>query len=174
MKRNDKGFTLIEILVSVSILGIVMVVLSQSIVLGFQTYIKTETMLTNSRGKQLMASYFTRDVQNTSTADTTTASCVVTTGVGGQTIVVNMTGTDFNGVAVNYVYARDSVANTLYRHVCTGAADESQLIAGDVSSSSAACYSTTYTAGPCDTAPVVRVTITTSAGTYSIDGRRRQ
>ncbi|MDQ1725570.1 MAG: hypothetical protein QOG52_2598 [Frankiaceae bacterium] len=169
MRRGDSGFTLAELLVSITIIGVVMGVMGQAIRMGYSTFSQTDQMLRDSHGKQMLAAYFTRDVQDATTADTTSGTCVPV----GETKIVALPGIDISGAAQVVVYSFDGPGQTLYRHACTGAVDDPYIVARSVTSVTLTCLSATYTAGPCNSAPVVRLTVATTSGSFDEDGRRR-
>ncbi len=171
MKRGDAGFTLAELLVAITIMGTIMVVMGQSIVLGFSTFTDTEKLLKDSHGKQMLAAYFLRDVQNATQVDSTSGSCVPAT----ESIVVSLTATDISGSAIVAVYSYG--AGTLVRHICGGSGDPAQPVATGLTAVPTyvcfAAYAATPTPIACNGAPVVRLSLVTATGAYTEDGRRR-
>ena len=171
MKRDDAGFTLAELLVAITIMGIITVVMGQSMLLGFSTYAQTDTLLKDSHGKQMLATYFMRDVQNATQVDSTSGSCVP----ASESIVVALPATDVQGTAIvaSYSYA----GGTLIRHVCGASPDPAQIVATGLTAVPTYFCFAAYAASPapiaCNGAPVVRLSLVTGTGAYTDDGRRR-
>jgi len=67
--RRDAGFTLPELLVSISILGVVMVVLAGAVIGWLRYSDSTTKQLSVSHDVQLSAAYFARDVASMGTRD---------------------------------------------------------------------------------------------------------
>ncbi len=74
MSRQD-GFTLIELIVGVAILGIVFSVLTASMVVGFRTTDATQTRLSESHDAHQTSAYFATDVGSAETASLDDSGC---------------------------------------------------------------------------------------------------
>ena len=61
--RDEAGVTLIELLVSVSLLGLLMSALSGALFVGLRTTNDTQTSLGQSNAEQLVSTYLTKDIQ---------------------------------------------------------------------------------------------------------------
>jgi prepilin-type N-terminal cleavage/methylation domain-containing protein len=64
---SDDGFTLVELLVSISILGMIMVVLTTAVFMGLRATKDANGSMDESNAASLTAVYFTRDVQGAET-----------------------------------------------------------------------------------------------------------
>jgi prepilin-type N-terminal cleavage/methylation domain-containing protein len=76
-ERGDDGFTLVEMLVCIVVLGIIFTVLTGALMIGLRSTSNVSVKFDESNAAQLTALYFTRDVQGaqTVTLDDATASC---------------------------------------------------------------------------------------------------
>jgi prepilin-type N-terminal cleavage/methylation domain-containing protein len=140
MKRSgagDAGFTLIELIMAIVIMGIITVPLGNFVLSYFENYTQTESRLAGSHDIQIAAAYFSDDVANVGLRDATapyalqpsvsTAPTGTYCGSGlGATLVLlkwddwtvsssggNNTGTD-NVHSVAYV----AISGTLHRVYC--------------------------------------------------------
>lgn len=69
--RSERGFTLPEVLLAVIISSILFAVMAQATIIGFKTIDNTNDRLAGSNDTQLVASYFTGDVDSADTISTT-------------------------------------------------------------------------------------------------------
>lgn len=74
-RPRQEGFTLVELVVAIAILGIIAVVLTEAVVLGFRTTDGTAANVSRSVATRTVASYLTTDVQRAETVSTTDADC---------------------------------------------------------------------------------------------------
>jgi prepilin-type N-terminal cleavage/methylation domain-containing protein len=187
MKRDRaSGFTLVELLVAVAILGIVGSVLSGVIMLGFGSYTDTSTRLNESNDRQIVADYFTRDVQSARTLALSGGTC----GTASGTTVLRLTWSESDGSAPPVVTAREityrllagtAPANgSLSRVVCANGSVVATAVVGQWVSPGAAAVSATcltaalVTDATCPATSVgARMTVTESGGAFVIDGVRR-
>jgi prepilin-type N-terminal cleavage/methylation domain-containing protein len=72
-RRDERGFTLIEVLVSVVILGIIIVPLGNALIGFFRNSADTTGRLSESHDLQIAAAYFAQDVQSVGLRDWGTA-----------------------------------------------------------------------------------------------------
>jgi prepilin-type N-terminal cleavage/methylation domain-containing protein len=73
-RRSDGGFTLVEIMVSIAIVGILVVPLARGMFVGARAMSATSNRFTSSSAAQLLSLYFPTDVQGADAASTT-SSC---------------------------------------------------------------------------------------------------
>lgn len=73
LKRDDRGVTLIEVLVSIVILGIIIAPLSAGLIAFLRNTDDTTARLSESHDMQISAAYFAKDVQAIGVRDWTTA-----------------------------------------------------------------------------------------------------
>jgi prepilin-type N-terminal cleavage/methylation domain-containing protein len=62
---DDGGFTLVELMLVIAILGVIMVPLSNFVISYFKTYPVTQTRLSESHDAQIAAAYLSQDVADT-------------------------------------------------------------------------------------------------------------
>jgi prepilin-type N-terminal cleavage/methylation domain-containing protein len=137
LRRDDSGFTLIEVIITTAIMAIITVPLANFLLQYFATYGDTETRLSDSHDTQIAAAYFSQDVADTGLRDATTfaptqsiwtpASGFPGTycGRGLGTTMVLMRWDDWTVSGGTGVDTPDSVAyivenGTLVRAVCSG------------------------------------------------------
>jgi prepilin-type N-terminal cleavage/methylation domain-containing protein len=85
---RDDGFTLVELLIAMVILGVIMAPLVTSFVLGLGTAVQAQQDLTNTTDVQAFSAFFTDDVASSDTVKTGTTSC------GGADTVVQLAWKD--------------------------------------------------------------------------------
>lgn len=73
--RGDAGFTLVELLVVIAMLGIIGYPLTESVILGLRTTDATAASSSRSVAIQALSSYFTGDAQSAEMVSTTDTSC---------------------------------------------------------------------------------------------------
>ena len=64
-REREAGFTLIELVLTIAILGIIMVPLTNFLISYFQNSVQVEDRLGDSHDIQIMSAYFSQDVANT-------------------------------------------------------------------------------------------------------------
>jgi prepilin-type N-terminal cleavage/methylation domain-containing protein len=160
--HDESGVTLIELLVAVSILGIVMTALSGALFVGLRTTRDTQTSLGQSNAEQLVSTYLTKDIQAAATVRTSgTSTC------GSQPIVLETTTRTDPLAASNVTVAYALSGTDLVRQVC-GPSASVHTIAHNVTSLTASG------ANP------VSITVATAPGTevgaysWTLEVRRRQ
>lgn len=85
--RRDAGLTLVELLVTVAISGLIMPVLGATMVIGYRTTDATVARLGETRDRQIVPSLFASDVQSATVVDNAGAGgCPL----GGDTLVLSL------------------------------------------------------------------------------------
>jgi prepilin-type N-terminal cleavage/methylation domain-containing protein len=163
LPRDQAGVTLIELLVTLSIMGIIMVALTSALFVGFHSTRDTNTNLDQSNAEQFVSLYLTRDVQG---ADAVTYPA--TSSCGNQPVALQATARSdpLLGASDTTITYRLS-GRDLVRRVC-GPSPSTLTLARDV---------TTFAASGANT---VTVAINTAAGkdvpayAWSLEVRRRR
>lgn len=75
LRRDEAGFSLVELVVVISILGIISVVLTEAVILTMKTTEGTANRISNSITTGVLGSRFSRDVQSSDTVSLTDGSC---------------------------------------------------------------------------------------------------
>ncbi len=132
LTRTERGFTLVEMLVAVTILGVVMVPLSMAYTAGLRFLGRSDQRFNDSRSALISASYFASDVAG--------ANVVVrndTSACGGGTAIVSFgSSSATGGVAgavnneVSYVVdSSDATNRVLARKSCLNGGSAAKSIA---------------------------------------------
>jgi prepilin-type N-terminal cleavage/methylation domain-containing protein len=192
VSRRDEGFTLVELLVSISILAVIMVPLSGAIILLLQNNGRTTNRIAAAHDEFMLSSYWPTDLQGATTLSTTdTASCPAT--VAGSSLVARLRSTDIDAsnvvvtkvVAYYAVPASGSSDAQLLREYCDDAGSTGTLavrntvpVTHQLTGATVACFSSTgtnTTAAGCTpvTTATLTVTSTTAVTAVTLTGRRR-
>ncbi|MDX6228136.1 MAG: hypothetical protein QOI76_1526, partial [Frankiales bacterium] len=176
MSRLDEGFTLPELMISITVLGIVAPAMAGAIVLGLKMTSSTSSQLAASHNRQELAGFFTSDVQSAVTIADQTSVDTTTCLSSGQTLVGRLSWTDVDSAAtstsrvVTYVSATVGGERQLIRNTCTGATMLSVVAVHGAVSSNFACTSTTFAAAACATAAGAKLTVVDAAGSWVDEG----
>ena len=160
-RTGEAGFTLVELLVTVSLMGLLMTALMSAVIVGFRSTRDTHTSLDQSNAEQIITTYVTKDIQ---AADSVVVPPV--TMCGGETPRLELATRSGALVTSPVVKVRYALRTNGELVRCKDAI--SSTIARDVSD---------FTASGTDT---VVTTVTTTAGTevpayqFSFEVRRRQ
>jgi prepilin-type N-terminal cleavage/methylation domain-containing protein len=166
--RSEAGFTLIEMLMAVAVLGIIGLPLTNAMVVGLRTSDRTAKVLVTSADRQMLTNYLPPDALSATVATNegaATGGCLTADG----TRVVLLNWSEFDG-AFTTTYASDyrlipgTTANRLVRDRCVaGSAANEITVAHDAAGAVA-----TITDGK------VAITVTDSLGAqYTVSGTRR-
>lgn len=128
-RRGQHGFSLTELLVVTTILGIIGFALTEAVILGLRTTDGTAASSSRSSATQALASYFTDDAHSAELVSNTDPACA------GQPVLLRLTWTD--GVARTVSYGLDPVVGDeqdLVRWSCIGSGSSDRKILGHFSS----------------------------------------
>lgn len=62
--RSDAGFTLLELVIAIVIMGVITIPLANFVIAYFQNYTQTEARFSESHDVQIASAYFSQDVSN--------------------------------------------------------------------------------------------------------------
>lgn len=198
----DAGFTLIELVMTVSIMGVIVIALTGVVISYFKATVDTQARMTESQDVQFAAAYWQRDVASIGVRSYDAASksfplkqsvdVSPSCALPGGTTVVTLAWSDYTSpdttvtpprVTVSYVARPVSGAYELVRVRCTEATVDSTVrVAHSLKSPpSVTCDVACTGTGP-DVPTVVRIDLTvldpeghgTVAYTATLSGERRQ
>jgi prepilin-type N-terminal cleavage/methylation domain-containing protein len=128
--RGERAFTLVELLVAITILGVISVPLSMAFITGMRALGRSDEMFNDSRSALIAANYFAADVAGANAVVVNDASAC-----GGGSAVVSFDSSDASlGVSaavnneVSYVFdSTDPTNDKLLRKYCpNGGAQQTQ------------------------------------------------
>ncbi len=168
-RRDERGFTLVEVLVVMGILAIVTPVLVNAVVLGFRTVGGTQDRVTGSTGLGAFSSRFTRDVAGATGVDLAPPACA---GVEGVLVAhLALAGSD-----VYYTFARATGALTRYACAGDGAPAAARLglfgagaFGGATQTGSPVTLVCGTAAMPCDPVQSVTISVRVDAASDPVD-----
>ena len=164
-ETKQTGFTLIEIIVGMAILGVLMTAIGSALIVGLRTYLDTGTRLSENHDAQISSAYLANDVQSamTITVPGSAANCS-----GGSTTLVSFAYA--GGQTAAYACGFDSKAKET--QVTRSFAGNSVVIAHFAGSASP-----TVTCTGCGTSAPARVQIVfaeASGYSYTLVGSQRR
>jgi prepilin-type N-terminal cleavage/methylation domain-containing protein len=138
---NEEGFTLIELIIAIAILGIVIPSLGGAVIALLHNSNATNQRLVQSHDAQIAAAFFANDVESADVSPTATSPLSSTDGRcdNGATPILRLAWTEYDttqGVASPHVAAYKlavygtsgpASAPVLHRYFCTGANHGSAL-----------------------------------------------
>lgn len=190
-RDRQSGFTLVELLVSIAVLGIVMSAIATALLVAMKSTAATATTLGESGDLQVAEAYFANDVGGAnSMANTGPPHC------GAGTLVIELSGPDFDPATltpqsrvISYVATTTatpggSSVTELHRLACVGAGSaaaplipsEDVKIADELSEAAppvAVCTDAAGTLGCSDVSTAATLTMTSDSGEqFAISGTR--
>lgn len=125
-RRQDDGFTLVELLMVIAMTSIIMTALASAFTTGLRTTTATGTRLSETADLQLLSAYFPQDIQSAGIGagdvDTTATATAGCSGLDGSNVLA-LRWTDFKtGTSYGATY-RTRVSGTeqqLVRYTCSG------------------------------------------------------
>lgn len=131
--RRDDGFTLVELLATVSIMGFVVVGLTGVVISYFKTTVDTQSRMTESQDVQFAAAYWQRDVASIGVRsyDPATKDFVLQQSVGVTPACALPSGTTVATLAWNELTSNDSTDNgqtVTVSYVATGGGSPYELV----------------------------------------------
>lgn len=136
---GERGMTLIELIVVIAVMGIIVPVISASIVMGLQTAEGTADKVSLSHDAKLTGIYAVPDIQSAANVSIGSSTCTTATG----TKIISFDWQE-EAVAVVVSYVADATKHHLVRTICRDAIqqnDQTVVLANNLSDSAvvAAC-----------------------------------
>lgn len=121
--RDESGFTLVELLIAVVVMGVISTVIGAAFTVGLRTMDDTSNRVSSSTDAQLLNMYLPADVQSATAATTSGIACT-----GASNPKLQLTGDS----SFNIVYGVRAEGETflLERHVCTDGSVQSTIVVG--------------------------------------------
>ena len=177
--RHDAGFTLVELMIVIAIVGLIAPAIAAAFFVGFRTTDAVGAEVAAAHNRELFAAFFTEDAQSATAVDAATSPDTTTCLAAGDTLVGRLRWSDrdaANGVTAHAVsYARVTVGTDqqVVRRSCTGGVETDVVLVHNSTAASLSCLSTTYAVVTCTNFVVLRLSATDSSGAFTVDGRRR-
>ncbi len=132
---TERGFTLIEVVASVVILGIIAAPLGMAMVLGFRTAFSQQESISRTSDVQQLSSYFPSDVQSVDAqgvnpTDANNSAICREDPTADQTSLITFVWNEDQGISgqsmARYIAEGSGSSSKIVRRFCRGAADPSQ------------------------------------------------
>jgi type II secretory pathway pseudopilin PulG len=119
---DERGISLIELLIAITITTIISGALVGSIYFGFRATSTTQTQLTQSAKANVLASYFVEDAQNATGVGKNVTESTAACGSGATPVAVLFTNdtTTPSQSSVSYYTATVNNSLNVYRRTCDG------------------------------------------------------
>lgn len=117
---DESGFTLVEVLISIAMLGIVAAVIAQAIVVSAENSRQTPQRLNESHDAQLASAYLATDVQSAQKITDSSQTCSPSSPLTGQQDLVNFSydGVDGGLSMASYYYGTTGGQSVVVRTFC--------------------------------------------------------
>ena len=130
--RIEEGLTLVELIISLGVLGVIIVPLTSSFLIGLIESTSTRDRVADSSAAQAISAYLLTDVQSSDTVAKTGSGCLPVAGFGGTSTVklqLNWLDPKTNvPTVVTYIdhVPSGSPQHALFRLECTGSTTTAQ------------------------------------------------
>ncbi len=185
--KSEDGFTLVELMVSVAILGIIIGAISAAIIVGLQTSDRTTNRLAESHDAQDVAAFFVTDMQSAVTVtykamDTVSMVPAGCSPASSPLLVFSWTDPSAGAEMVSYYSATSGSETQLVRQQCVAGSASTVVVAHLLGSSTplVACVPTACTVpglvSPAPRTVSLALSAVGSDGTtysYTLQGSRR-
>jgi prepilin-type N-terminal cleavage/methylation domain-containing protein len=169
--RDDRGFTLVELIVAMAIFSVVMLATAGVVMQSAKTYGDTKQTIDESADRQVIVPFLTKDVERATSITTTATSCYTGTVVAH----FSWSDTDAAGTTVttDVVYAVPSpfvAPGTLTRTACpsSGTSVTSVIARRLAATPTLTCVTS------CSTSQTrVTLTVPDAGGTFSVEAARK-
>ena len=177
MRRDDRGFTLIEVLMAITILGLITGALGTALIVALRNLDATQTRMAESHDAQMASAYVVTDVQSATAITTTQPKC------GATTSPVAVLAWSDQGIANVATYVLETAAGErrLRRTYAVGTSSNDVIVAhrlqatcGDATADDPAVAVSEGCVPPATCPSRVVLTLTDATGyRFSLTGERR-